>query len=968
MKSAHYILFLALTYSWQVHADAWSKIYQPKDKEAERICKLIDKMGTMEASDNCRNLKHNFEDKKQFEEVCSGLLIRKYSKEENYDLIESCHKNLDLMAQIKKEDPETSATNEIIATGAVADIRDDIPNLTISKSMTECTEEMPADQLCTTENIMSVETYESIKSHLPTPETSSSTHSAPKYSIAECKCLNQKIEKNYSFKKKTAKDIERDINAEKKKINDLIFKAASKRFLNQFANQVEDVNYYLTNNPKAIASDKNKANSQICTDSKAFIETLEKDCSKNGISKEVQEQRIENVLGVYGDFIDKKTTEDKFLHLTLDILIGNGKENTRYNYDLARSGATMLTPQVKIVDELTTELLKNPDLTMLLQKNIEDGEKPVDAIISILGNKKIPAALAIVKKITSPKYGLLEKNPTYHNLNIKAQTDSESDLRSLLYENFDKAMALHPGLKGLFRSSNLFEKLKSTADLNNSLIMNLESNHSLLGDYYSERCNKLKERFAKIICTKDSDYISRTPPKELNEYMNSGHVQANPEIKDALLCHAARGPEDEYIFKNLNITSRSGINKSDYYLRKESQKSDSNQAIVKSGYDKFLNSFKSGNSEVTSFIQQASSLGEKKKSSTTGMVSVGPLNENQSKKLSPTAIDSSKTVTDKSSESHMLPNNNFLSAPAPLQPYVSPSTQVYAANKQNEETSTNSRSSKHLLREFLADEKNKAEVDKLLSQTSDDDLQKLMKLKEEIALDQKKYQDLIQETEKAKLKAMEKNLIAMEKEIKAPVKPQLSEKKKEYQGPTYFQGGVQSGALSGNMVQRDYSSAAAPASESTSLGSGSSSSGSSNSMAARAPASKGESSSIASGSKGAAIIIESPTVRSNEQFAHEDLSKEVISYVNQAELDVQTLKNLKESGLVLKFKVLKDGIEIQKEVKVDYSTLTSEAKSVLDQKIAEQEKTLEYERLKRAHSYATLKLILGQKLKEQRVN
>jgi len=109
-------------------------------------------------------------------------------------------------------------------------------------------------------------------------------------------------------------------------------------------------------------------------------------------------------------------------------------------------------------------------------------------------------------------------------------------------------------------------------------------------------------------------------------------------------------------------------------------------------------------------------------------------------------------------------------------------------------------------------------------------------------------------------------------------------------------------------------------------------------------------------------VIESNIVRtSGKPFARDELSKEIISYVSTSQLNLSELMKLKESGLVLKVKAIKDGKEILEEIRINYHEMTTEAQMLLENKIAGVEKEQEYERLKREYSYLTLKLLLATK-------
>ena len=98
-------------------------------------------------------------------------------------------------------------------------------------------------------------------------------------------------------------------------------------------------------------------------------------------------------------------------------------------------------------------------------------------------------------------------------------------------------------------------------------------------------------------------------------------------------------------------------------------------------------------------------------------------------------------------------------------------------------------------------------------------------------------------------------------------------------------------------------------------------------------------------------------------MAPEDLGMVIKKYVEQTELDVQTLKQLKDQEVVIKYKVVENGVEVLKTITVKSDSLTSETKKFLAAQIAIKEKEVERNEARRAHSFATLKLLLGIKAK-----
>ena len=514
------------------------------------------------------------------------------------------------------------------------------------------------------------------------------------------------------------------------------------------------------------------------------------------------------------------------------------------------------------------------------------------------------------------------------------------------------ALEQYPGFKAIFKDPDLFRKITDMKG-SRSLIEKLEGNPSLLGNYYENNCEKIKEQFVQSVCAPENGLIQKISPDDLNKYLTFTKKDVDSTLKDTILCRMinSRAKGDQFIKL---IDPNTNINLSDYLDRKS--KPDQKRT---SGYANFIKSIDNGNSAVTKYIERISSIGEKERISSPEIASLANIPKAA---ITPSsALGKQSTVLSDKNEENILSKSQSSNVNAmAANTYITPSASLSSPSSIKKTMKNN----KALLRDFLADESNKAEVEKLLSNTSDEDLKELLRLKDEIAKDKERMNELVRETERMKVKNLEQNLESLEKEINTPVKVASQSADNSYEAPV-FQGGSLSGSMvskTGTMDNRD----ASHFSEST-TGQATTSKGSSSSAAqiTRSPASRADLGAVKETSRGA-IIIESKMVRVNDkEFGQEDLSKEVISYVTQTDLDVQTLKRLKETGVVLKFKVLKDGVEIQQEMKVQYSSLTAEAKSILDKKIANQEKSQEYQRVKRAHSFAALKLILGLKTQEQ---
>ncbi len=958
MKIKRYLICLVVTYTTNVMAMPFTWIFSEinPDTTCSKVIEAAEKPNSS-PNDCGQFFPVTHVHRKKFEETCRKIMWEHIQKK-SPDSLENCKTQISMIQEIKQSEDD-KALEQIITTTSAPILPVAIPNL-VSSAMVECNDPKE-DYACTIYDAdlqQSLSVFQQVAGQLPLNNFSVDTFENPKYSPSSCKCLEKKLAADYESQHKNLSHrvLSLEIDKEKKKLNDIIFNAAGKKFINDFSSNMEDVRYYLTNNVKALHQDPKRATALQCTNVNDYKEAMKSECALNDIDPAKRDRRIESFMGVFGDFIDKPTLEGKFKSLEEDILNTTTEvSKTRRSYDILRLGIVKSNPQVKFIDEITDFILEDPELARELNLKISFGEQPGHAIYELIRDEKSPATQRLIKKVTDKNLGLniFAKNRTfYNNLNIASKTGIETDFADMVRDAYKIAVEQYPGFKAIFKDPDLFRKITDMKG-SRSLIEKLEGNPSLLGNYYENNCEKIKEQFVQSVCAPENGLIQKISPDDLNKYLTFTKKDVDSTLKDTILCRMinSRAKGDQFIKL---IDPNTNINLSDYLDRKS--KPDQKRT---SGYANFIKSIDNGNSAVTKYIERISSIGEKERISSPEIASLANIPKAA---ITPSsALGKQSTVLSDKNEENILSKSQSSNVNAmAANTYITPSASLSSPSPIKKTTKNN----KALLRDFLADESNKAEVEKLLSNTSDEDLKELLRLKDEIAKDKERMNELVRETERMKVKNLEQNLESLEKEINTPVKVASQSADNSYEAPV-FQGGSLSGSMvskTGTMDNRD----ASHFSESSS-GQATTSKGSSSSAAqiTRSPASRADLGAVKETSRGA-IIIESKMVRVNDkEFGQEDLSKEVISYVTQTDLDVQTLKRLKETGVVLKFKVLKDGVEIQQEMKVQYSSLTAEAKSILDKKIANQEKSQEYQRVKRAHSFAALKLILGLKTQEQ---
>lgn len=803
--------------------------------------------------------------------------------------------------------------------------------------------------------------YCSIKSTIELPDLNSIMNSAifdtagvsrrvpAVYTKEKCDCFEKSVHKNFTFEKRIKFD--NDLSAEKKRVNDLIFNAAGKKIINAFAANLEDINFYKTNNVQAIGGDQS-ANELQCTDIADFKKVIMEECNKNQIRNDIIQGRTESLLGAFGDFKNVTTIEGKFKQLQEEVLNaqldpsklvpGGPKSYSRREYDKSRFGIYQKREEVKFMSELTDAVMDDQELSKIIETELDEGKRPGHAIFKLVSDESNEKVKTLLSRIVRKHRG----EGFYKNLDVVLKTENQDDLHNFMISTYDLAADMHPGLKAIFRSPELFRRTHSQMEKNNNghdLIAELDRDPQLLKTFFQRRCDGMKAQFAEALCYREENLTDLANKEDLNKLL-SVTGQISPVMKDAILCRMPDNNKDSNsIFTKLAFNIGDKLMMADYFKRKVNV-----NGGPASRFDRFAMAATGGGSDSRYLSEMSDFRSDLRKPSTeyAAFDQIAAERKIENIKES-TAVQPMEKIIDQPQVSQGFTNN-----------YAASSAIAASTDKEINTTSKDHKDPKTMLRDFLADEENRSDVERHLSNVSSKDQEELARLKEEIAADKEKILALLQESERLKLRGYEERVNQAEAKL---TQPQVQNKA----GPIRknIDNDEETFSTSGNIASsvqgpapKDVSGNSSTSSTSSSTGSnGRGSSGAQRSLASLnsslSTATNGLSSTSSDGSsERAEIIIQSSGTQ--------DLSKEVISYVQKTEPDVEILKKLKNAGMTFKYKVVENGIAVEKELKVDYASLSKEAKQFLDQKIAVKE-------AKRNYSYNTLRLMLGLKAQKQ---
>lgn len=774
------------------------------------------------------------------------------------------------------------------------------------------------------------------------------------YTFDKCFCFEKSVSKSFTFDKRLK--FEEDLEKEKKRVNDLIFNAAGKKIINAFAANLEDINFYKTNNVQAIGGDQ-MANDLQCTDAADFKSVIMEKCNKNKINADVIRGRTESLLGAFGDFKNAKTIEEKFKQLQEEVLNakldpsklvpGGPQSYSRREYDKTRFGIYQKRDEVKFMSEITDAVMDDPELSKIIDTEMESGKRPGHAIFKLVSDESNLKVRNILSRIASKHHN----QGFYKNLSVVLKTENTEDLHNFMMGTYDLAADMHPGLKAIFRSPELFKKTHAQMEKRNGhdLIAELDRDPELLKTFFAKRCEGIKTQFSEALCYPNNNLIELANKEDLNKLLSSVSEQISPVMKDALLCRMQDNDKDNgSIFTRLAFNMGDKLMMADYFKRK---------ANVKDGpssrFEIFAQAF-TGGGNASQFLNDMAEYRSdlRKPSAEFTTIDQALANKKFEELNQPAQIQPLEKIADQPQVNQSFTNN-----------YTASSTATVSTDKDLPVPPKEQKDPRSMLRDFLADEENKSDVEKHLSNLSSKDQEELARLKEELAQDKEKILALLQESERLKLKGYEEKLSEAEAKL---IQPQSTSKTAAARKNSNDSDNEEDQESATSQTQFSASSGAPAVNEVKTSSSGSSSS---SSVPSNGRGSAGVQRSLASLNSSLASATNNGVTPSAagisgkgeiiiQSSGSEDVSKEVISFVQKNEPDVETLKQLKSSGMTFKYKVIQDGVQVEKEIKVNYASLSKEAKQFLDQKIAVKE-------AKRNYSYNTLRLMLGLKAQKQ---
>lgn len=735
------------------------------------------------------------------------------------------------------------------------------------------------------------------------------------------------------------------INTQKEKASEKVLKAYGKKFLNEYSLFYEDM-IYLVNQTKVIQG-KSKE-SLFCRGAEQIQKEISKKCP--GVNSGQIEKRMgllfEGIKGVEKNsdldavlsFVDASTVQRK-------VTDGNGSEviYARTEFDKSRFGLT-LSPEFRFVDSVLTEVIFNDE--QFRERFMYRPSQGLESVAEYLAEQfknNFDETLVKLSRNGRPTQAIIDE------LNaLKAQ--SKDAIGEKLKKHLLDSVAIHPGLSAILLEPGLLQQtLRATrGKKSNSLMESLQNNFSFLEDHMKERCDNMVSQFAQVACLPPEDVLAHLPKSSLKQLLEEQeNFVPNQNINDLINC--ASGEKEFSPFENLSQNGSSVV-QSDFLAILDGNKK------PQDSFSLFAQSLANKDQEGDLIAKAANVYYQRG-----GRESVyEPLSKyvgNRENKL----IDSNgNTMTIAQREAakvaeryreqgtESLQGSHISQVPAAKAPMSSSFSDFRVR-----ETSASNNSSAKAVSEFLSKREDKKEIDQHISRVDNSELKKLQEFKESVLAD--KEARLLKELDDEK-----KSLSELRSQI-----DKLTSGKNNVVGHTQRQ--QQQPRQMGSRIEDDRvavdqrvqfapsqnSEASpsrtydrAPASVAFSTG------GSAMGASAMGRSYASSASSVAAQKTPAGLQLQD---EKNVFKDSKELSDKIVDYLKNA--DGETFLKFTKEGVVYKYKVVENGVEVEKEVYVSLSDLDN---NLIKEIIKNSEEKISL--LERKYSFNSLKMIITEEV------
>jgi hypothetical protein len=776
-----------------------------------------------------------------------------------------------------------------------------------------------------------------------------------RFTDADCGCATEVMDQNVEIYGRFS--IMTKQNQIKNELNSLVKKSFGEKFQNDFSKNFEDLSYFLNTNAKIFPAQANIEKLQ-CSSVQDYITSIKSKCgnkSDNDIN-----QRLNDILG----------TDQQGLGLKLNTIakdataVDTGKKRadgtpilyTREDMDGQRRQLLEDLPEMKFLDKIIYKIMSQP-------KNLEEfsnliGSSDVQSSLYITLSNKLKENPSLIDEIAGDK-----KNDQYFIQLRSLITNPDSfQLYDFMNGGLEILFDHQPGLKAMFRSKEEFKKVRWAPNASQSVVGMIEEEKNFLNEDFASRCEELKNNLAEAVCVEEDKILSQVDPKDIDRLVNT----KNPEIMTEyanytnLLCRI-KG-ENKPHFTDINVANLPLGKLSDYSQRRISKESN------KEPQDQLTSYMRAHQNDprFQNYMDQSSRTVASRRSSYNGTGRIG--NEILAKNSTVRRFDP-RFEKVKGSESYVAKTSGAASQLAavsePQSKKTDSTTSTALPATTNPQTvgqsaarsisyppviQNDSRERSNLksaIKDFIGERESSEKVDRLLSNSDTSSLREIERLTQETKKSQDQLAALTKQRDQQQLSEMENRLRELESERAQTVTQLASGKNPSTSERSSGRGPASVPQSQPVDVPRAPSAPQVDLSQSQDLNS---------------PAPIPKKPFVFNGGES------TPSVEAKASEA----SLQLIDYLSQNETEITSLVQVKESGMLYKFKVLENGKWIEKEILVGFEALTDDLKKLIDQKISKSgasgQKLVsidnEIKEIQRKYSYLSLKNIISNQLRK----
>lgn len=795
------------------------------------------------------------------------------------------------------------------------------------------------------------------------------------------------------------------INTERNKISSLVRDRLYKKFLNDYAQNREDISFFMNHRGNVLRGQDSDALS--CKKLKDFQDRANQRCAQNGVSEEVRKQREAELFGkMRVDNPNAPISENwrnlenaistiKFPSGTTDLPDNISSEGfNRVAFDQVRHGFSE-DNRSRAFNRLLTNLIKDPDfkkwheaspnrnpsvLLMDYMENVRMSNDParLDAIAKMAEDDEA-IDIAEFKADIVGKFVNLMQDVTAYAPEFRISLSSPEIFKEVM------AKAAKPGFKDF--SSVITNDPKANPQDKSSLIY---ENHM------KWKCGQIMDSFANAICADNDKLVDNVDSDDLRTLLQQNPMSdIDPDYSTYVTCKnklslqtisldidvpysslLSRVVEREKDFfakiKDLVVSKDKTVLSYISGMAREASGTsveienkaalDSNN-ISMGGLPSSSGSNRGGRASLWDHVDSDGSIRSERVYSENKLIARSETltpNKDKSHTESVSRTDSEKTTLDQVADTM---NAKEIKVATPEVPYAG----TYSARSGTEKVSQE----KSELRQSLGSDGNKPEVQQQISRIDDEMAEELNRLREEAAQNRQKLADLTSQAQESKIRMLQDQLKRLQEERRTVVEASPVPAVNPDTRSDYIIAPQRTASQN-----REIASEGTPEPESTKTVAGQKPTSSTQDQAAVSGnattlrgQSRGDAPSQGESSSGgvAPLVVTSTAVRSESSV---DMNLEMIKFLDAANPDLSTLTQIKDQGLLYRYKVMMNGVEREQEVLILFSGLNENARQAIERKISqrrsENPRLAQVEdsiaEVQRKVSYESLKYIIGQQL------